>query len=165
MSREIVQKPICPFCGLDIERPEMAGDNPDILLGKCSCGAIYACDESGKNLGSAFIEALVMACNKDWDRAWELSEDRDFKTGVIEHYDPVSHYVVPGGVVDKRRIVGALFFVRLNKPLEINIEISSQIMDKVSVLDKKYSGKSLSKDEIEALISSYHIIPIINMAG
>ena len=109
--------PICPFCGLNIERPKILGDDPDILVGKCPCGAVYACDESGKNRGAAFIEALVMACNKDWDKAWELSEDRDFKTEIIEHYDIVSHFVVPSGVFEKRRISGALFFVRLNSPL------------------------------------------------
>lgn len=163
MTKEIVQIPTCPFCGLPIDRPEIFADNPDISLGRCSCGAIYACDESGKNLGSAFIEALVFACNGNWDRAWELSEDKDFKTEVIEHYDPISHLIVPGGVFDKRRVVGALYFVRLNIPVE-------DIGSKIRVLDSKkeslgYRGKSLSKRDVEELISSYNIRPIIERAG
>jgi len=164
MTDEIIQVPICPFCGREIERPEIEGDDPDIVLGRCECGSIYACDESGKNLGTAFIEALVLACNKDWDMAWNLSEDKDFKTEVIEHYDLESHLVVPGGVFDKRRIAGALYFVRLNSPL---VSEERRLTEK-TYLDTKsaYSNiRGLSKKKVEELISSYNLDPIIDMAG
>ena len=167
MTRGIVQIPTCPFCGFKIERPEIRGDDPDILLGRCSCGAIYACDESGKNLGSAFIEALVLACDKDWDMAWELSEGEDFKTEIVEHYDLVSHFVVPKGVFDKRRIAGALYFIRLNMPLKVKgLRVRNVLSDKdIDNNNITYKGRSLSKKDVEDLIFSYNIESIINRAG
>lgn len=166
MTREIVNIPSCPFCGIDIERPEILGEDPDIRLGKCSCGAIYACDESGKNMGIAFVEALVMACNKDWDKAWGLSEDQDFKTEVIEHYDIVSHFVVPGGVFDKRRISGVLFFVRLNNPQDIqDIKNDYKVVDTESNKDEAPLDMKLSRTDVERLIASYDIPSILHRAG
>ncbi|MBW2217590.1 MAG: hypothetical protein JRF34_10435 [Deltaproteobacteria bacterium] len=55
-GREPIKKPECPFCGsLLIERPtELTTRRPgDMPVGSCSCGAVYACDESGRNMGSA----------------------------------------------------------------------------------------------------------------
>lgn len=161
MTKELIQIPKCPFCGQEIPRPEISGDDPDILLGKCSCGAVFACDESGKNLGAAFIEALVMACNKDWNMAWEMSEEEDFTTSVIEHYDPITHFIVPSGVFEKRRIAGALYFVRLNKPLEVQDEILTTQQTPESV---PFSTGSLSKEKVEELISSYNLTPVISLA-
>jgi len=63
IGRQVIKKPTCPFCGIFIEKPKelstrMPGEMP---VGSCSCGAVYACDETGHNLGSAMIEALVAA--------------------------------------------------------------------------------------------------------
>ncbi|RLB11342.1 MAG: PBS lyase [Deltaproteobacteria bacterium] len=168
MTKEIVKIPACPFCGSNIEKPEISGDDPDIILGRCSCGAIYACDESGKNMGVAFIEALVMACNKDWDMAWELSEDKDFKTEIVEHYDLISHLVVPEGVLDKRRIAGALFFVKLAATLDIKEGKQKEANAKISTpsfKEKDYPAIRLSKKEVEDLIASYNFRPILALAG
>ncbi len=168
MSRELVDIPTCPFCGVNIEKPQISGDDPDITLGRCSCGAVYACDESGKNLGSAFVEALLLACNKDWDMAWNLSEDKDFKTEIVKHYDPISHLIVPGGVFDKRRIVGALYFIRLHNPL-IKTKKSSQrnssIRTKPDIPFDKNLKIPLSKDKVEELIANYDLQPIIKRAS
>ena len=164
MTKELIQIPVCPFCGQEIERPGISGDDPDIVLGRCKCGAVYACDESGKNLGTAFVEALVFACNNDWNKAWELSEDRDFITDVVENYDPVNHFVVPGGFFDKRRIVGALYFVRLHEPTTIYEEKFGFSEQKKSVADS-VSTAELSKQKVEELISSYQLTPIIKRAG
>ncbi len=167
MTKEIIQIPVCPFCGKEIERPEIKGDDPDIVLGKCECGSVYACDESGKNLGTAFIEALVLACNKNWNMAWDLSEDEDFKTEIIEHYDRESHLVVPGGVFDKRRVIGALYFVKLNKLLGPKDKRYTDFSDKTLYdTQPSYSNiRTLSKKKVEELISSYNLRPIIDMAG
>lgn len=165
MTKEIFKIPTCPFCGLDLERPGIKGDDPDITLGKCSCGAIYACDESGKNMGAAFIEALVMACNRNWDMAWELSEDKDFKTEIVKNYDVITHLIVPGGVFDKRRIAGALYFVRLNNPLDIKKEYKTIKKSEIKNKGKNYLAKGLSRTEVEKLIASYTIQPILDMAG
>jgi len=49
-----------------IQRPDQVPSR-EMPLGTCSCGAVYACDVTGHNLGSAMIEALVHACTGDWD--------------------------------------------------------------------------------------------------
>ncbi len=164
MTRELIQIPICPFCGQEIERPELVGNDPDIILGKCKCGAVYACDESGKNLGTAFIEALVMACNNDWNMAWELSEDKDFITDIVKNYDPINHFIVPTGVLENRRIVGALYFVRLHTPVMIEDMKKGELKKQKDEPTKESVPIRLSKRKVEELILSYKLAPIIEMA-
>jgi hypothetical protein len=59
----------------------------EMPVGSCSCGAVYACDETGHNLGSAMIEALVFGCNMDWDLAWGLLPEEDYLEKLVENYD------------------------------------------------------------------------------
>ena len=73
-GKDIMVKPPCPFCGMLIPRPQEIPSR-EMPLGSCSCGAVYACDVTGHNLGSAMIEALVYACGGDWDCAWDLTPD------------------------------------------------------------------------------------------
>ncbi|NIR13136.1 MAG: PBS lyase, partial [Desulfobacterales bacterium] len=58
-GREIIAKPTCPFCGMVIEKPgELETETQtEMPVGKCSCGAVYACDVTGHNLGTALVEA------------------------------------------------------------------------------------------------------------
>jgi len=125
-GREPIKKPACPFCGsLLLERPkELTTRRPgDMPVGSCSCGAVYACDESGRNMGSALIEALVFGCNMDWDLAWGLVPEDDYQWDVLDNYDLNNHLVIPGGFYESRRIAGALFFVRLHKDVQ---EVTSE---------------------------------------
>ena len=93
-GREIIDKPACPFCGGLIERPRETSAN-EMPLGSCSCGAVFACDVTGHNLGTALSEALVSACQGDWDSAWNLLPEQDYleelavKNGVkiIQNYN------------------------------------------------------------------------------
>ena len=99
LGRDIIKEPTCPFCGMPVEKPKelstrMPGEMP---VGVCSCGAVYACDETGHNLGSAMIEALVFGCDMDADLAWGLLPDDDYAEEIVEHYDFVTHCIVPGG--------------------------------------------------------------------
>ena len=107
--------PTCPFCGLPVERPqEQINRRPrEMPVGTCSCGAVYACDSSGHNLGAAFIEALVCSCNDDWDLAWGLLPEDDYLEQMVANYDYETHRIVPGGSYQGRRITGALYFVKL----------------------------------------------------
>ncbi|MDY0349801.1 MAG: PBS lyase [Desulfobulbaceae bacterium] len=113
-------KPFCPFCGADVGRP----GNPvqrkltEFPVGKCECGAVYASDATGHNVGAAMVECLVAACHDDWDLAWELVPEDDYLTGRIERYDEVNHQVVPAGTMDGRTVRGVLYFVRLHRELE-----------------------------------------------
>jgi hypothetical protein len=175
LGREVFKRPACPFCGLAIERPKelntrMPGEMP---VGSCSCGAVYACDETGHNLGSAMIEALLFSCNMDPDLAWGLLPGDDYTEEIVENYDYVNHLIIPGGFFESRRISGALFFIRLYEDVqEVTAEGVKKRLEKVSpALPASASGggragtKSLSKKEIEAFVSEYNVDPIVASAG
>ncbi len=83
-------------------------------VGKCQCGAIYTCDVTGHNVGSAMVEALIFACEDNDDLAWELMPEDDYLTGRIENYDEITHQVVDTGNIDGRPARGVLYFVRLH---------------------------------------------------
>jgi len=110
-------KPWCPFCGMDVGRTRDAAHRKmtEFPVGSCECGAVYVCDATGHNVGSAMIECLVNACNDDWDLAWELMPEDDYLTGRIDNYDEITHQVVDSRHLDGRWIRGVLYFVRLHK--------------------------------------------------
>ena len=85
----------------------------EFALGSCPCGAVYASDPTGFNVGSLIVECLVHACGDDWDLAWELLPDEDYLTGRIEDYDEQTHQVVETRNLDGRIIRGILYFIRL----------------------------------------------------
>ena len=53
----------------------------------------YVFDRSGHNLGEAYVDALVFACNGDWETAWTLTPDVDYKIESF-HYDQGSHQLI-----------------------------------------------------------------------
>jgi hypothetical protein len=71
----------CPFCRRPIDAPReiktVLGNT--FAGGKCECSAVYVFDRSGHNLGEAYVDALVYACNDDWDMAWSLIPDKDYE--------------------------------------------------------------------------------------
>ena len=173
LGREIVKKPTCPFCEALLEKPKelstrMPGEMP---VGSCSCGAVYACDETGHNLGSAMIEALVFGCNMDTDLAWGLLPEDDYLEEIVEHYDYVNHFIVPGGFFESRRISGALYFIRLHDDVqEVTSEGVKKRLDKATSpapkpLFSQTGKKSLSKKEIEDLVKNFRVDPIVRVAG
>ena len=112
-------KPWCPFCGIDVGRSTDAVQRKmtEFPVGRCDCGAVYVCDATGHNVGSAMVECLVYACGEDWDLAWELLPEDDYLTGRIDNYDEVTHKVVPTRELDGRWVRGVLYFVRLHKDI------------------------------------------------
>lgn len=171
-GRDIINKPSCPFCGVLIQKPKervtrMPNEMP---VGACSCGAVYACDVTGHNLGTAMIEALVFGCNGDWDLAWGLLPEDDYLEKLVENYDLETHLVVHGGVYGGRRIAGTLYFIRLHQDIrEVTEEGAKQQLDKAldasSDLPSKRKGKkSFTKKEVEALVRDYKIAPLLSMA-
>ena len=175
IGKTMPQPPSCPFCGLIVERPrELTTHRPgEMPVGSCSCGAVYACDETGHNQGSALIEALVFGCNMDWDLAWNLLPDEDYKQELVEHYDYISHLVIPGGFWESRRVSGVLFFVRLHKEvLEVTANGIRQRLEraKPSPVSSKHrasrnKNKSLSKKEIETLVRDFQVETLLNVAA
>lgn len=114
-SSDINIPPWCPFCNQTVDKPtepprRKLGEFP---VGKCNCGAVYACDVTGWNVGAAMIEAMVYACNDDWDLAWDLDPGDDYLTDRVEPYDEITNQVVETGNIDGRKVKGVLYFVRL----------------------------------------------------
>jgi len=110
-------RPWCPFCGQDVGRPGYPDKRKlgEFALGSCECGAVYASDPTGFNIGAAIVECLVHACDDNWDLAWDLLPEEDYLTGRIEDYDEVTHQVVETRNLDGRIIRGVLYFIRLQE--------------------------------------------------
>jgi hypothetical protein len=125
----IVKRPWCPFCGQKVEK---ATDAPkrrmrEFPIGRCQCGAVYTCDPTGHNVGSAMVETLVYACDDNWDLAWELMPEDDYLTGRIENYDETTHQVVDLKNIDGRPVRGVLYFVRLHTEIS---DLSRRVSEK-----------------------------------
>jgi hypothetical protein len=175
LGRDILKRPTCPFCGLIIERPdELDTRRPGQLpVGACSCGAVYACDETGHNVGNAIIEALVFGCDMDWDLAWNLLPDEDYNQEIVEHYDYQSHLIIPGGFYESRRISGVLLFIRFHQDVQElaadgvskRIKSSKGKALKPERQHEKKDRKPLSKSEVETFVQTYNFEPILEVAG
>ncbi len=118
-KNEIPVKPWCPFCGMDVGRAQDAVQRKmtEFPVGNCECGAVYVCDSTGHNLGSAMVECLVYACGDEWDLAWELVPEDDYLTGRLEDYDDQTHQVIATKNIDGRAVRGVLYFVRLHRDI------------------------------------------------
>jgi hypothetical protein len=166
-GKDIMVKPACPFCGMLIERPDQVPSR-EMPLGACSCGAVYACDVTGHNLGSAMIEALVHACTGDWDCAWDLTPDEDYLDKQLKNYDFETHHIIHGGVYEGRRITGVLYFIRLNKPVaEKPLPGRSErpVSPNAGTAPRRTPRRSSAKQEVEDLIRNYDLEPLLDMAA
>ncbi len=122
-------RPWCPFCGQNVGKPSHAPERKmnEFPVGTCLCGAVYASDPTGHNIGSAIVETLVYACNDNADFAWELLPEDDYLTGRIENYDEERNEVFNKGNKDGRAVRGILYFVRLHTDIQ---DIAKRIKDK-----------------------------------
>ncbi len=174
-GKEFAKKPACPFCGLPVERPadlktRRYGEMP---VGSCACGAVYACDASGRNLGSAFIEALVFGCDMDWDLAWNLLPGEDYTDKLVDRYDSVSHLIVPTGFYQGRRVSGALYFIRLHREIrEVTWRGVQHRLEQARAAAAPpgppvgaVPEKGLTRKEVEDLVAGYRPEPIIAAAA
>lgn len=143
MAKDIAATdPWCPFCGQKVAR---ATDSPErqmyeFPMGECQCGAVYACEATGHNVGAAMVEALLYACDGNSDFAWELLPEDDYLTGRIENYDERTHQVVAKKNIDGRAVRGVLYFVRLHTDVS---EIAKKIQQK---------NKELTDETLQALL-------------
>ena len=130
-------RPWCPFCGQDVGKPRepVQRKMDEFTMGTCQCGALYTCDPTGFNVGAAMVEALVHACDDNWDLAWELTPEEDYLTGRIDNYDEQDHQVYETKNVDGRKVSGVLYFVRMSRDIA---ELSSKL-DKT----KKSTAKAI----------------------
>jgi hypothetical protein len=172
IGRDIISRPACPFCGMPINKPEELHNSMphEMPLSACECGAVYACDETGHNIGTAMIDALLFACNGDWNLAWDLLPEDDYLTAQVERYDYPSHLTVKSGAYEGRNVTGVLYFIRLHSDiLEVTEEGFRQKLGKKPGAPNKraktgYKKGYLTKDEVERLVSEYDIKGIIDAA-
>ncbi len=167
-------KPACPFCGLPVARPtEQSLRRPlEMPVGSCNCGAVYAYDATGHNLGSAFSEALVFACNMDWDLAWDLLPGEDYWEALVEKYDIQSHCIIPAGSYEGRHISGALYFIRMHNDIQevawpgVQKKLASAKFTATSqpTAGRQNKESKLNKQEIAALIENYQLEPLLQAA-
>lgn len=145
-TRKITNPPWCPFCGHKVGRPGNAVQRKlnEFPVGQCQCGAVYTCDATGHNVGAAMVEALVQACNDNWDFAWELLPEEDYLTGRIENYDELTHEVYEKGNVDGRYVRGVLYFVRLHTEIA---EIAARLQEKQKM---QAAGIAEEREELKA---------------
>jgi hypothetical protein len=128
-KEQIIVRPWCPFCGQKVGRATHAPVRKmtEFPVGRCQCGAVYASDATGHNVGACIVETLVYACNDNADFAWELMPEDDYLTGRIENYDEGRHQVVATKNVDGRAVRGVLYFVRLHTDIQ---DIAHRIIEK-----------------------------------
>ena len=150
--------PTCPFCGRPIEKPRyLAIGFSDLEAGVCECGSVYVCDVTGHNRGTAFVEALVIACAGDWDLAWDLIPDEDYKEIWVENYDLETHQILPVPPYGRRKLSSALCFIKLADDIRELKESKLKDMispKKVDVSLPKVEKRKLNKKELEKLIAS-----------
>jgi hypothetical protein len=111
----------------------------EFKVGRCECGAVYSCDPTGHNIGSAIVETLVLACDNNWDFAWDLLPEDDYLTGRVEDYDEVTHQVINTKNIDGRPVRGVLYFVRLHTAIT---EISQRVKEKKSAQANQLNAES-----------------------
>lgn len=169
----------CPFCGLSIERPREVVDGVarEMPVGCCTnCGAVYACDVTGHNLGEAFSEALVFACDMDWDLAWDLLPEDDYIHMIVEGYDPQTNRIYPEKILAGHAVRGALSFVRLHQDIQEvkGAGITKRLAESRALSPKKDAAhepetaagepQKLTKQEVEQCIKEYRLEPVVASA-
>jgi hypothetical protein len=105
------EEPRCPFCYHEIEQPKELPSRKivEFPIGVCEhCGVVYAYDVTGHNMGAAFIEALLFACNDDDYLAFSLSHGEDYTDAVVGNYDIITHTIVPEKIYNERFVRGVL---------------------------------------------------------
>ncbi len=152
-KQKLTTAPWCPFCGQKVGRATDAIERKmqEFQVGRCQCGAVYTCDPTGHNIGSAMVETLVFACNDNWDFAWDLMPEDDYLTGRVEDYDEITHQVVNTRNIDGRPVRGVLYFVRLHTEIA---EIARRVKEKKEVLARESTEPVVTAQEVAAAQSS-----------
>ncbi len=104
----------CPFCKAALRIPAKIETVTGYFIGgRCDCGAVYACDPSGHNVGEAYLDALSYACGEDLDKVYSLDSDKDYSEAVFD-YDLNSHKMRE--IRDIRRdFSGKIIFIKLGQ--------------------------------------------------
>jgi len=87
---------LCPFCKEKIPAPRRVLNvfTPEgCLAERCSCGAVYAVDETGRLGGQALLDAQAVLCDGDLRLAMTLETGKQ----VDVRSRPLGAQTIPGG--------------------------------------------------------------------
>ncbi len=159
----------CPFCYHTLEPPkeQLGRKILEYPLGVCEhCSAVYAFDITGHNMGSAFIEALLFACNDDDYFAFSLSYGQDYDDAVIGNYDITTHKVIPEKFYHDRYVRGALVFVRLHDEFRETTE--EKIKEKTKILQPmpktSLRSENFSKEKVQEYVRKNSLEELASLA-
>jgi len=170
LKKILSQEPHCPFCDQPFEKPVL--EEPvklgDFERGRCLCGAVYIHDITGHNLGAAYIEILSSITNEDWDLAWQLVPEIDYREARIENYDINNHLIQPTGRDEQgRRTRGVLIFMKLDEELEAISQHRKTQTGQEYIADtplKTHIRKKYSKLDVNKVFDIYDIDKLSEMA-
>jgi hypothetical protein len=83
----------CPFCEERVPRPAKL-EEADCEGGRCSCGALFIADLTGKLGGQALVDGLTLLAGGDQDRGMSLERDKDYRMMMVG-YRPRTHSLEP----------------------------------------------------------------------
>ncbi|MCI4624477.1 MAG: hypothetical protein L3V56_00785 [Candidatus Magnetoovum sp. WYHC-5] len=115
-DKSVLTAPLCPFCRECFLPPAEVSTTLGFFSGGvCSkCGAVYVYDASSKNMGEAFMDALVYACKEDWDYAMSLEAGKGYDD-VYMSYVERNHSISIKQAKTFYEKMGNMVFVKLRK--------------------------------------------------
>lgn len=163
------EEPHCPFCYYTIEQPRELPQRKviEFPIGVCThCGAVFAYDATGHNMGAAFIEALLFACNEDDYLAFSLSHGEDYTDAVVGNYDIYTHTVVPEKAYNDRYVRGALIFVKLFDEFQeaTGEKVKEKLKYTTPITKTKLRSENFSKETVRQFISENNIKGLLSLA-
>ncbi len=167
--RATPEEPRCPFCFHKIEQPKELQSRKivEFPLGVCEhCSAVYVYDATGHNMGAAFIEALLFACNDDDHLAFSLSYEEDYMDAVVGNYDIITHTITPEKIYNDRYVRGALIFVKLfdqfRQVTEEKVKEKSKTM--LPLASTKLRSEKFSKEIMRRFVEEDNLKDLISLA-
>ncbi len=163
------EDPRCPFCYYKIEQPTELQERKlaEFPVGACGhCGAVYAYDATGHDMGAAFIEGLLFACDYDSDLAFSLSYGEDYADAVVGNYDIVTHTIVPGKICNERYVRGALIFVKIVGQFKevTGRKVKEKMGTSLPVMKTKLRSEKFSKELVRGYVSENNLEDLIALA-
>jgi hypothetical protein len=169
IMKALPEEPRCPFCRRIIDQPMelLKRKIVEFPLGLCAhCGAVYAYDATGHNLGAAFIEALLFACNEDDDLAFSLSYGEDYADAIMGNYDIYTHSIAADKIQDDRYVRGALLFVKLFEPYQQVTEdkIKEKVKYSAPITKTPLRSERFSKARVTQYVMENNIGELLSLA-
>jgi len=163
------EEPRCPFCYYGIGQPKELPKRKvsEFPVGACAhCGAVYAFDATGHNLGAAFIEAILFACNEDHELAFSLSYGDDYTDALVGNYDIYTHSVVPEKIYNDRYVRGVLLFVKLFG--QFHEATSEKVKEKLKyttpITKTRLRSEKFSREKIRQYVAENNLTDLLALA-